>query len=420
MPSPPRPASPALPARRSSHGRPSHSRPSHSRPSPSHPSHSRPSLARSSASSATRRPPITPLAALTLLPALFTALVGCEQAPADDPADAGPPPATCHAEGNWLVQYRATEDGARYREPDVLVIEGATARLDTYAELQRRYTDCDVAPTTEARWIEGTCELALTHRAGPCGGGTWRHTVTATVRFGDAPGGEAVAGEWPGDEAEASWGFELLLTRLADGAQCALPDETPAIPGPLYLRSEDPAAFAGPVEIVAVEPDGDVQSLRVRTAEGVELSVSVPSTVSLPAVGEMVWLDVEIHTPFWTESVFVLRHAEDGPLIVARMHGWHDWLAAGPWARAGITLQVAPACAAAWLPVECFTLTELQAVTVTAGGIDATVMTGGTVEIDPPGLGPARLAVGMARRDYAVDCTDYPRRWLALELVPVE
>lgn len=340
--------------------------------------------------------------------ALLSAAAGCDQAPAD-PVDAGSPtpPPTCAAEGNYVLRYTPVDPEQRGpgRQPDVLVVDGDGARLESYRGLSCRYRDCDPMPSTAARWVGCVVELVQT------GANDAGVVLRATVRLDEPMGGEGTI-----YEAERSADVEVRVEPLADGALCPQIEAPPVMPGQMWPEVDrTPRAVRGAVEVVEV---GD--GLRLAMADGETVTALIPPSLWAPAVGDTAWLELMFEAAFWQQSTYLLRTAEDGPLIVGALHDDPSMLTEGPWADAGLTATAAPACGASWQLTECFALSAHQRLTVSAGGVEQVVDVGGAIEVELPGLGRAALRVAEARRDVAVDCSDYPFQWYSLGLVPVQ
>lgn len=350
--------------------------------------------------------------ALSLAPLALSLTVACDGSPAD-PVEPGPPPG-CAVEGNYLLRYTASDPEQRGpgRQPDVLVVDAQGARLDTHRGLSCRTRDCDPMPSTAVRWVGGACAVELVQTGANDAGVVLR----ATVRL-DAPmGGEGTV--YRGEEAGA---VEVMVEPLMAGALCPQVEDPPAVPGQMWPENDRSArTLSGAVEVVEVGLSGASDIITMRLDDGETVEALIPTSVWAPAVGDTAWLALAFESPFWTESSYLLRAAEDGPLIAGALHGQTAFLTVGPWADAGLTATTAPACGASWQYTECFAVSEHQRLTVSAGDTEHVVGVGEVVEIDLPELGRAELRVAEARRDYAVDCTDYPYVFYSLGLLPAQ
>lgn len=352
---------------------------------------------------------------LSLAPLALALAAGCDGSPADpvEPDQPGPPPG-CAVEGNYLLRYTETDPERRgpWRQPDVLVVDAQGARLDTHRGLSCRARGCDPMPSTAARWISDECAVELVQTGANDAGVVLR----ATVRL-DAPmGGEGTV--YRGEEAGA---VEVAVEPLMAGTLCPQVEGPPRVPGQMWPEDDHSArTLRGAVEVVEVGMSGASDAVTLRLSDGETVRALIPTSVWAPTVGDTAWLALAFEQPFWTESSYLLRAAEDGPLIAGALHGQAAFLTAGPWADAGLTATAAPACGASWQYTECFALSEHQRLTVTVGGAEHVVGVGEVVEVELPELGRAELRVAEARRDYAVDCTDYPFVFYSLGLLPAE
>ncbi len=349
---------------------------------------------------------------LSLAPLALSLAVGCDGSPAD-PIEPGPPPG-CAVEGNYLLLYTQLDREQRgpWRQPDVLVIDAHGARLDTNRGLSCRTRGCDPMPSTAARWVGDACAVELVQTGADDAGVVLR----ATVRL-DAPMG----GEGTVYEGADSGAVEVTVEPLTAGALCPQVEDPPAVPGQMWPEDDHSArTLRGAVEVVEVGVSGASDIVTMRLDDGETVEALIPASMWAPAVGDTAWLALAFEQPFWTESSYLVRAAEDGPLIAGALHGRAAFLTEGPWADAGLTATAAPACGASWQYTHCTALSEHQRLTVRVGDAEHTVGVGEVVEVELPELGRAELRVVEARRDYAVDCTDYPLESYSLGLLPVQ
>ncbi len=240
--------------------------------------------------------------------------------------------------------------------------------------------ECDAPPVVDAGWVGAAgCTLRVQRTTGPCGGGAYRSALDLTLTLGGSSGGgQAIFGEAPGGDPLPEGMFAATAELHPADAACVAPAPEPEQPGIFgNWALEGTAQVSGEVVVDSVEMDDETLWVTVYLADGedpIQVPLS-PDHPAPPAGGDTLWLDGETVMPFWVEGAYVLRVASDGPLVAAGIAGSWQWLDDGPWARAGQALGTTPACAPAWLSLDCGELATFYRVSV--GAPDARALSAG-------------------------------------------